>query len=149
MKCIFFEGATYLEFIIKSQKLSTIALAWENHQEVFVMLVVISFLYLHFVVALHLSMFFIHIFFSASSLTLPWTIARFLHPFYNFSPTHRRVIRDTPFHYLLTASATVLSGHFLPTGVFYPTLLYQHFICAYERFPGSRKFFLEACRASY
>ena len=28
-----------------------------------------------------------------------------------------------PFRYLLTASATVLSGHFLPTGVFYLTLL--------------------------
>ena len=27
------------------------------------------------------------------------------------------------FRYLLTASATVLSGHFLPTGVFYLTLL--------------------------
>ena len=28
-----------------------------------------------------------------------------------------------PFRYLLTASATVLSGHFLPTGVFYLMLL--------------------------
>ena len=83
---------------------------------------------LHFVVViLHLLMFFIHIFFSTSSLTLPWTIARFLDPFCTFSPAHRRVIRDTfifrPFHYLLTASATVLSGHFLPTDVFYLMLL--------------------------
>ena len=134
--------------------------AWENlrggfcccwfHFCIFISYLYLHFIFdLHFVVVPHLFFFFIHIFFSASSLTLPWTIARFLHPFYNFSPTHRRVIRDTPFHYLLTASATVLSGHFLPTGVFYPTLLYQHFICAYERFPGSRKFFLEACRASY
>ena len=51
--------------------------------------------YLHFVVVLHLSFFFIHIFFSTSSLTLPWTIAKFLDPFCNFSPAHRRVIRDT------------------------------------------------------
>ena len=29
-----------------------------------------------------------------SSLTLPWTIARFLNPFYTFNPAHRRVIRD-------------------------------------------------------
>ena len=29
-----------------------------------------------------------------SSLTLPWAIARFLDPFYTFSPAHRRVIRD-------------------------------------------------------
>ena len=38
-----------------------------------------------------------------------------------------RVIRDTfifqPFRYLLTLSATVLSGHFLPTDVFYLMLL--------------------------
>ena len=32
-----------------------------------------------------------------------------------------------PFRYLLTASATVLSGRFLPTGVFYLTLLHRHF----------------------
>ena len=30
----------------------------------------------------------------ASSLTLLWTIARFLDPFYTFSPAHRRVIRN-------------------------------------------------------
>ena len=67
------------------------------------MLVVVvhSFLYLHlifyldFVVVLHLLMFFIHICFSTSSLTLPWTIAGFLHPFNTFSPAHRRVICDT------------------------------------------------------
>ena len=84
---------------------------------------------LHFVVVviLHLSMFFIHIFFLTSSLTLPWTIARFLDPFCTFSPAHRTVIRDTfifqPFCYLLTTSATVLSGHLLPTGIFYLMLL--------------------------
>ena len=78
------------------------------------------------VVILHLSMFFIHNFFLTSFVTLPWTIARFLHPFCTFSPVHRRVIRDfifRPFHDLLTASATVLSGHFLPTSVFYLMLL--------------------------
>ena len=30
-----------------------------------------------------------------SSLTLPWAIARFLDPFYTFSPAHCRVIRDS------------------------------------------------------
>ena len=133
------------------------------------MLVVVvhSFLYLnfifdlHFVVVLHLSMFFIHTCFSSSSLTLPWTIAGFLHPFYTFSPAHRRVIRDTfifqPFRYLLTASATVLSGHFLPTGVFYLTLLPDIFgipnILAQPAFIkvslGAGSYFLESCRASY
>ena len=33
-----------------------------------------------------------------SYLTLPWTIAGFLHPFYAFSPAQRRVIRDLPNH---------------------------------------------------
>ena len=77
--------------------------------------------------------------FSTSSLTLPWTIARFLHPFCTFSPAHRRVIRDTfifqPFRYLLAASATTLSGHFLPTGVFYLTLLHRHFNLRLSRLP--------------
>ena len=84
---------------------------------------------LHFVVVviLHLLMFFIHIFFSRSFLPLPWTIARFSDPFCTFRPAHRRAIRDTfifqPFRYVLTASATIVSGHFLPTGVFYLMLL--------------------------
>ena len=99
-------------------------------------------------------MFFIHIFFLTSSLTLPWTIARCLDPFCTFSPAHRRVIRDTfifqPFYYLLTASATVLSRQFLPTGVFYFALLPHIFdtTCFYQSLPGSRQFFLEVCRAS-
>ena len=56
-----------------------------------------------------------------------------------------------PFCYLLTASATVLSGHFLPTGVFYLTLLPDIFgtTCFYQGLPGSQQFFLEVCRASY
>ena len=90
-------------------------------------LICILLLYLHLSMFFILLLFFIHIFFPTSSLTLPWTIAGFSHPFYTFSPAHRRVIRDTfifqPFRYLLTASATVLSEHFLPTGVFYLTLL--------------------------
>ena len=105
------------------------------------------------VVILHLSMFFIHNFFLTSFVTLPWTIARFLHPFCTFSPVHRRMIRDfifRPFHDLLTASATVLSGHFLPTSVFYLTLLLDIFgtTCLYQGFLGSQQLFLESCRAS-
>ena len=92
-------------------------------------LIFILLLYLHLSMFFILLLFFIHILFSASSLTLPWTIAGFLHPFYTFSPAHRRVIRDTfifrPFH--LAASATALSGHFLPTSVFYLTLLHRNF----------------------
>ena len=74
-------------------------------------------------------MFFIHIFFSTSSLNLLWIIiARFLDPFCTFSQAHCRVIHGNfifwPFHYLLIVSAMILSGHcFLPTGIFYLTLL--------------------------
>ena len=115
---MFSNVAIYLQFIIKSQKLPVMALAWENLQKVFVMLVVISFLYLHFTVVLHLSMFFIYIFFSTSSLTLLWTIARFLHPSCTFSPAHRRGICDT---FIFNNSVI-----FLPwalrfwVGIFYP-----------------------------
>ena len=44
-----------------------------------------------------------------------------------------------PFRYLLKASATVLSGHFLPTSVFYLTLLPDIFgtISFYQGFNGS------------
>ena len=97
------------------------------------------------VVILHFSMFFIHIFFSTSSLILPWTIARFLDAFYTFSTAHRRVIRNNfifqPLHYLLTTSATVLSEHFSPTGIFYLTLLPNIFstTCFYQGFTGSRQ----------
>ena len=106
-------------------------------------------------IVLHLSFFFIHAFFSTPSLTLPWTIARFLDPFCTFSSPYRRVIRDTfifqPFCYVLTASATVLSGHFLPTGAFYLTLLpsnlAQPAFIKVSLEAGS--YFLESCRASY
>ena len=53
------------------------------------------------------------------------------------------------FFHSFTASATVLSGYFLPTSVFYLTFLHRHFTCTYQGFPGSRQFFLEFCRASY
>ena len=39
------------------------------------------------------------------------------------------------FRYLLAASATALSGHFLLTGVFYLMLLHQHFNLRLSRFP--------------
>ena len=62
-----------------------------------------------------------------------------------------------PFRYLLTASATVLSGHFLPTGVFYLTLLPDIFgipnILAQPAFIkvslGAGSYFFESCRTSY
>ena len=71
-----------------------------------------------FILLLYLSMLFIIIFFSTSSLTLPWTIARFLDPFCAFSPAHCRVIRNT---FIFNHSVI-----FLPralrfwVGIFYP-----------------------------
>ena len=85
---------------------------------------------LHFVVViLHLLMFFIHIFFSTSSLTLPWSIARFSDPFCTFSPPIAEWFATLSFffHYLLTASATVLSGHFLTHRRFLPYAPSRHF----------------------
>ena len=100
-------------------------LAWENLQEVFVMLVVVVPHLLLFDVFIIL--FFIHCF-STSSLTLPWAIARFLHRFYTFSPAHCRVIHDTFILTFLGPSVTVLLRLlriwecFLLSGVFYLTL---------------------------
>ena len=83
------------------------------------LVVVLHFIFdLHFVFVLHLSIFFIHIFFSTSSLTLLWTMAGFLHPFYSYSPAHRRVIRDT---FIFNHSVIVLSRVLRPwVGIFYP-----------------------------
>ena len=98
-------------------------------------------------------MFFIHIFFSTSSLTLLWTMAGFLHPFYSYSPAHRRVIRDT---FIFNHSVIVLSRALRPwVGIFYPQAFFTlHSFTdistwIYQAFPGSRQFFLDVCRASY
>ena len=62
-----------------------------------------------------------------------------------FSLAYHRMIRDTfifqPFRYLLKASATVLSGQFLPTDVFLPYAPSQRFgtTCFYQGFTGSRQ----------
>ena len=89
-------------------------------------------------------------------LTLPWAIARFLHPFCTFRPAHHRVVRDTftlTFLDLLCysfTSATVLSELFSPTCIFYLMLLPNIFgtTCFYQGLSGSQQFFVEVCRAS-
>ena len=69
-------------------------------------------------------LFFIHCF-STSSLTLPWAIARFLYPFYTFSPAYRRVIRDTSILTFPSSSFTVLSpALWLWVGIFYPQMFF-------------------------
>ena len=118
---------------------------------------------LHFVVViLHLLFFFIHIFFSTSFLTLPWTIARFLDLFCTFSPAHCTVIRYTfifqPFRYLLTTNATGFEWTFFTHWCFLPYAPSRQFwhipdIFAQPAFIkvslGARSYFLESCKASY
>ena len=55
------------------------------------------------------------------------------------------------FSFSSTASATVVSGHFLPTDVFYLKLIPDIFgtTCFYQCLRGSWQFFLEVCRALY
>ena len=60
--------------------------------------------------------------FSTSSLTLPWTIARFLHPFYTLSSAYHRVICNTfifnhPVFFLLRVVRFWVS-------IFYPQALF-------------------------
>ena len=75
------------------------------------------------------------------------------HPFMEYSQVFKPILFFQPsplqsnswhfqlFRYLLTASATVLSGHFLPTGVFLPYILSRHFgrTCFYHGFTASQQ----------
>ena len=83
---------------------------------------------LHFVVVLHLSLFFIHICFSNIIPHPSVGYRRVFAPILYFQPSplqgDSRHFHFQSFRYLLTAGATVFSGHFLPTGVFYLTLLH-------------------------
>ena len=146
-KAIYISGSVLFMSLEDSTKLPAMGLAWENFQEVFVMLVVV-------VVFLPHWRFFISLLFDI----IPHPSVdyrRVFTPILYFQPSpsqsDSRHFHFQPFRYLLTASATVLSGHFLPTGVFYLTLLPDIFgtTCFYQGFPGSRQLFLEICRASY
>ena len=97
-------------------------------------------------------MFFIHIFFSTSSLTLPWTIAEFLYQIYTFSPAHRGVVCNT---FIFNHSVIFLPRALRPwVGIYAPGFFTLRsftdiLTCVYQGLPGSRQFFLEVCRASY
>ena len=104
-----------------------------------------------------LLLFFVYCFLTPS-LTVPWTIVKFLHPFYTFSQpitewfaTLSFLTLSRSFHSFTATftSAAVLSGHFLSTDVFYLLLLHGHFTCVYQGPPANRQFLLEICRASY
>ena len=94
---------------------------------------------------------FIHIFFS-TSYPSPFRglSPGFLHFIFYLQPSPLQ-IDSRHFHFRqfhLAASATALSEHFLPSSVFYFTLLPDILTCVYQGFPGSQQFFLEVCRAS-
>ena len=96
----------------------------------------------------------IHICFSTSSLTLPWTITRFLDPIHTLGPAHRRVIRDT---FIFNHSVIFLPralrfwvGIFYPQAFFtlrfFPIFWLNLFLSRLPWEPGSRQLFLEICR---
>ena len=76
----------------------------------------------------------------------------FYTPFYNFSPAHPRVIRDTFIFLTIPFFPRALRPW---VGIFYPQACFtlrsftDILTCVYQGFPGSRQFFLEVCRASY
>ena len=119
-------------------------------------------LFIFAVVYLHLSMFFILLLYLHLFSRLPLPCHRhFLLVSQAREGLHQLLalpqLLFSAFSFSSTASATVLRGHFLTTGVFYLTLLAdifgtsQHFraTCFYQGFPGSRHLFLEICRTSY
>ena len=86
-----------------------------------------SFVYLHFVVVSSFVVF-LHSHFLLDVIPHPSVdYRRVFTPILYFQPSpsqsDSRHFHFQPFRYLLTVSATVLSGHFSPTGVFYLTLL--------------------------
>ena len=104
-------------------------------------------------IASYVMLFFIHCF-KTSSLTLLWTIAGFLHPFYTFSPAYRRVIRDTfilafPRSFMVLLRAYSFQWAFFTHRCFLPYSPSPTFSYVYQGLPGSWQFFLEVCRASY
>ena len=137
----------YINYIsFKSQKLPAMVLAWENLRGFLWCWLSSSFcrcssfvvfLRSHFLFDIipHPSMDYHHIF----------------RPILYFQPSPSKSdlqhFHFQPFRYLLTASATVLRGHFLPTSVFYLTLLPDIFgtTCIYQGFSGNRQLFLENC----
>ena len=141
-KAIYISGSVLFMSLEDSTKLPAMVLAWENFQEVFVMLVVV-------VVFLPHWRFFISLLFDI----IPHPSVdyrRVFTPILYFQPSpsqsDSRHFHFQPFRYLLAASATALSGHLLSTGVFYLTLLHRRFNLRLSR---SRQYFLEVSKASY
>ena len=110
----------------------------------------ILFLYLHFILLLLL--FFIHIFFSTSFLTLPWTIVGHFTPHFILSaqPITEWFATLSFFdHSVIFSSRVSWVGTFYPQAFFTLRSFTDILTCIYQDFPGSRQFILEVYRASY
>ena len=142
-------------FNCRTKTPSDVTLLGRTAEEVFMMLLFfISFLYLHFIFDLNFVVVFLHSHLLFDVIPHPCVdYRRVFIPIYTFRPAHRRVIRhnfiNQPFRYLLAASATALSGHFLPKVFFTLCSFTDILTCVYQGFPGSWQFFLEVCRALY
>ena len=88
---------------------------------------------LHFVVVLHLHFLFEVIPHPSVDYRRVFTAILYFQP--SLSQSDSRHFHFQPFRYLLAVSATTLSGHFLPTAVFYLTLLHRHFNLRLSRLP--------------
>ena len=111
----------YSFFKIKSQKLPAMVLAWENLRRFLWCWSSFCCCYSSFVNALHSHFLFDIIPHPSMDYRQVFRPILYFQP--SPSQSDLRHFHFQPFRYLLTASATVLSGHFLPTGVFYLTLL--------------------------
>ena len=135
---------------------SDVTLLGRTSREVFMMLVVVvlySVVVLHFaVVVLHFIASYVMLFFSLLFYVIPHLSMDYrpvLHPFYTFSPVHRRVIRDT---FIFNLSKIFFSQFyrerygfewaFFTQGVIYLMFLHRLFTWVCQDLPGSQQFFL-------
>ena len=141
-------------FLIGGQKTpSNVTLLGRTSSEVFVILVVVVHSFLFFIWLLFFIYFVLH-FCWCSSFTFAFRhhpspfhglIAGLLHPFYTFSPAHRRVIRDT---FIFNHSVIFLPWPLrLWVGIFYPQTFFT--LCSFtDILPELIKAFLRAGSSS-
>ena len=123
--------------------------AWENLQRGFCYCSYSSFRFCIFnLFLIFICRFSSFICFSTSSFTLPWTIAGFLHPCYNFSPAHRRVIIFNHSVIFLLRALRFWVSIFYPQAFFTLRSFTDILPALIKAFPGSKQFFLEVCRTS-
>ena len=105
---------------VNSTKLQAMVLAWENFQEVFVMLVVVVVFYVNW--AFYVSGLLFH-----ATGTTPWLLRPVKASTSSTLATFGWFTFARLFRHSFTTSATVLNGHFLHSGVFYLALFHHIF----------------------